>query len=117
MNHDEKKIEEEKLREVIFLALGETSALFMKQDTRGRFMVMPSEKLGVIGDRIFDFAKQYAEHIVQQDRERIITSLRPKIENFEKRFLGHTGIHSKEYMIEFYTRKILEKDIINLINK
>ena len=63
MNHDEKKIEEKKLEEVIFLALGETSALFMSQDTRGRHMVMPSEKLGVIGDRIFNFAEQYAEHI------------------------------------------------------
>lgn len=71
VSHDETKIEEKKLEEVIFLALGETSALFMSKDVRGTEIVMPSEKLEVIGDRILHFAKQYAEHYANQ-REEVI---------------------------------------------
>lgn len=48
-----------KIREKVFEALGETSALFMSQEKRGVDMVMPTEELERIGDDLLEWIDEY----------------------------------------------------------
>jgi len=45
---------EETLRTLIFEALGEESAIFMSQEIKGTEIVMPSEELSRIGEKLGD---------------------------------------------------------------
>jgi hypothetical protein len=66
MKHDKKKIEE-----ILNMALGKTSAIFMSQECKGTDIVMPSEELVAISNGLLREIHLYAEHMVQQERERI----------------------------------------------
>lgn len=45
---------EDTIKDNILVALGEVSAIFMSQEIKGTEMVMPTEKLIEIADRLFD---------------------------------------------------------------
>ena len=50
---------EDRIRTIIAIALGETSALFMSQERRGVDMEMPSEKLGKIVEETTELIKEF----------------------------------------------------------
>jgi len=79
--HDEKKIEEK-----VFIALGETTALFMSSEEKGINIIMPSEQLRVIGDRLVLEMKQYAESVASHIQKQT-----------EKAFGGCTKCYGKGY--------------------
>ena len=45
---------EEKQREIINMALGETSALFMSQEIKGTEIIMPTEELNRITNEVIE---------------------------------------------------------------